>query len=1056
MYHSFQAKTASRLVALVAAVCLVPIGIVAQLATGSIQGLVSDKTGAIVPNATITVTNSSTGVSRTTVSNGDGLYDVPNLQPADYTVTVEAKDFSKQAVPNVGVVVGGQKTVNFALEPGEATENVTVSEATVNIDTVSSTVAPVVSQRTIVDLPLNGRDWGQLAVLQPGVDPVRTQPQVAVSNQRANRGVGNQLTIGGARPQSNNYRVDGTSINDYSNGGPGGVLGSNLGVDAIREFSVVTSNPTADYGKTSGGVVNAVTRSGTNNWHGTAYEFLRNSAFDARNEFDAPGQIAEFRRNQFGGSVGGPIVKDKTFFFANYEGLRQFQGANVASTVPSAAARQGNLVAGHVNVDPAVVPYLQFYPLPNSTVTGDTGTFLFNDPLTTDENYFTVKGDQVFSQKDTLSGTYFYDGGSIIAPDPFNVKVTGNYDRRQMAGLSETHIFSSSLLNTVRFGYSRVVSIAPTTISLVNPQAGNPALGFVPGLPVGLINIGGISNFQGGKGAVGEFDFHYNSYQVYDDVSWTKGKHTLQMGFAFERLQNNQLGTANPNGQYTFSSLANFLTNRPSTFNAPISSAISPKDLRQSVYGLYITDNYKILPNLTLNLGLRYEPASVPYVNGNQISNLRTLTAPQPVLGAPYFLNPTHLNFAPRVGFSWDPFKTGQTVIRAAYGIYDVLPLNYLFEGLSIFGAPFFQQGSVANLAPGTFPTGAFPLLKANNLRYSLNQFNPGRSYVQQWNLNIQQQLPGQTVFQMGYFGTAGVRLPYRIDDANTVQPTLVVNNNYFFPVPRGSGTRINPTVGQISALYFTGHSSYNALQVMLTKHLVKSISGNVSYTWGKSLDDGSSSTFGDTFANSISSLPLWAPPRRRGLSDFNIAQDFVANAVYNLPTFHGSAAWPINGWQIGGIVQVSTGLPFSALISGDALGLNSADPFDFPNRLTGSNCQGSPVNPQNRFHYIKTACFAFPTPGTMLGSSARNSITGPGLRNVDLTFMKNNMVKERLNIQFRTDLFNIFNFVNYATPLKASTQLFTQAGAPIASAGTLTQTSTSSRQIQFAVKLIF
>ena len=979
MYHLFQAKTANRLIALVAAVCLVPIGVVAQLATGSIQGLVSDKTGAVVPNANITATNSATGVSRTTVSNNDGLYNVPNLPPADYTVTVEAKDFSKQTVPNVGVVVGGQKTVNFTLELGQATENVTVTEGAVNIDTVSSTVAPVVSQRTIVDLPLNGRDWGQLAVLQPGVDPVRTQPQVAVSNQRANRGVGNQLTIGGARPQSNNYRVDGISINDYSNGGPGGVLGTNLGVDAIREFSVVTSNPTADYGKTSGGVVNAVTRSGSNDWHGTAYEFLRNSALDARNEFDAPGQIAEFRRNQFGGSVGGAIVKDRTFIFGNYEGLRQYQGANVSSVVPSAAAREGNLVAGHVNVDPAVAPYLQFYPLPNSTVTGDTGIFLFNDPLTSEENYFTVKGDQVFSQKDTLSGTYFYDGGSIIAPDPFNVKVTGNYDRRQMAGLSETHIFSPSLLNTVRFGYSRVVSIAPTTISLVNSQAGDTALGFVPGLPVGLINIGGISNFQGGAGAVGEFDFHYNSYQVYDDVSWTKGKHTIQMGFAFERLQNNQLGTANPNGQYTFSSLTNFLTNKPSTFNAPISSAISPKDLRQSVYGLYITDNYKILPTLTLNLGLRYEPASVPYVVGNQISNLRTLTAPKPVLGAPYFLNPTHLNFAPRVGFSWDPFKTGLTVIRAAYGIYDALPLNYLFEGLSIFGAPFFQQGSVANLPPGTFPTEAYPLLKANNLRYSLNQFNPGRSYVQQWNLNVQQQLPGETVFQMGYFGTAGVRLPYRIDDANTVQPSLVVNNNYFFPVPRGSGTRINPAVGQISALYFTGHSSYNALQVMLTKHLVKRYPGNVSYTWGKSMDDGSSSTFGDTFANSVSSLPLWAPPRRRALSDFNIAQNFVANVVYNLPTFHGAAAWPINGWQVGGIVQISTGLPFSPLISGDALGLNSADPFDFANRVYAGGCLDNPVNPQNRFHYIKTACFTFPTPGTELGDAGRNSIIGPG-----------------------------------------------------------------------------
>ncbi len=451
------------------------------------------------------------------------------------------------------------------------------------------------------------------------------------------------------------------------------------------------------------------------------------------------------------------------------------------------------------------------------------------------------------------------------------------------------------------------------------------------------------------------------------------------MGFSFERLQNNQLGTANPNGQYSFSSLANFLTDKPSTFNAPISSVISPKDLRQSVYGVYINDNFKVRPRLTLNLGLRYEPASVPYVVGNQISNLRVLTAPAPVIGAPYFQNSTLKDFAPRVGFSWDPFGDGKTVIRAAYGIYDNLPLNYLFEGISIFAAPFFQQGSVANLPPGSFPTGAYPLLKGNNLRYSLVQYNPSRSYVQQWNLNIQRQLPGETVFQIGYFGTHGVHLPYRIDDANTVQPTQVIGDNYYFPVPRGSGTRINPNVGQISALYFTGSSSYNALQVMLTKHLTKSFQGNISYTWGKSLDDGSSSTFGDTFANSISSLPLWAPTRRRGLSDFNIAQNFVGNLTYNLPTYNSAKAWIISGWQIGGIVQVSTGLPFSPLVSGDPLGLNSADPFDFANRLNTPGCSGNPVNPQNRFHYIKTQCFAFPNPGTVLGNAARNSIIGPG-----------------------------------------------------------------------------
>ena len=1053
--HAFQRKW-YRLAALIVVICVGSVGAVAQLATGSIQGLVSDQSGAVVPNASVTVTNAATALTRTAESNASGLYNFASLPPGTYTVAAEATGFAKQTFENVVLTVNAQQAVNFQLNPGSATQTVEVSGAAPQIDTVSSTVAPVINQQTIVQLPLNGRDWTQLAVLQPGVDPARTQPAVSVSNQRANRGVGNQLTISGARPQENNYRIDGISINDYSNGGPGGVTGTNLGVEAIQEFSVITSNPGADTGKTAGGVVNAVTRSGSNQWHGTGYEFLRNSAFDARNEFDKPGQIAEFRRNQFGGAIGGPIVTDKWFIFGNYEGLYQYQGANVSSIVPSAAARMGDLVAGPVTVSPLVQPYLKFYPLPNSTVTGDTGIFLFNDPLTAHENYFTIRSDYNIGPKDTLSGTYFYDNGTLVAPDPLDVKVTGNDDYRQMVGISETHVFNPSLLNTVRIGYSRVVSIAPTTISLINPAAGDTSLGFVPGLPVGLINIGGIANFQGGAGAVGEFSFHLNSYQVYDDISWTKGKHTIQMGFSFERLQNNQLGTANPNGQYSFSSLAAFLTNKPSTFNAPISNVISPKDLRQSVYGVYIQDNWRVRPRLTLNLGLRYEPASVPYVVGNQISNLRILTAPAPVIGAPYFQNNTLKDFAPRVGFAYDIFGDGKTVLRAAYGIYDSLPLNYLFEGISIFAAPFFQQGSVANLAPGTFPNGAYPLLNGNNLRYSLVQYNPSRSYVQQWNLNIQHQLTAETVFQIGYFGSHGVHLPYRVDDANTVFPTSVVGDNYYFPVPRGSGTRINPNVGQISALYFTNSSTYNALQLQLTKHFSKNFQGNASYTWGKSLDYGSSSTFGDTFANSISSLPLWAPPRRKGLSDFNIANNFVANALYNFPIFESKKAWIISSWQLSGIVQLSSGLPFSPLISGDPLGLNSADPFDFPNRLNTPGCQGNPVNPGNKTQYIKTQCFTFPNPGTMLGNAARNSIIGPGVKDVDLSLMKNNKITERLNAQFRVDLFNIFNFVNYATPLKASTQLFNQTGAPIASAGALTQTSTSSRQIQFAVKLIF
>lgn len=1054
----------------------------AQVSTGSILGAVTDPFGASVSGAKVTVTNTRTNIMRDVETNANGLFTVPNLQPGHYDVSVAAKGFDVEVASDVTLDVGAERSVNFTLKVGNITEKVVVTATVATVDLASSTVMPVVDDHTIVQLPLNGRDWAALANLQPGVAAVRSQSVVSISNQRANRGVGNQLTVSGARPQMNNYRVDGISINDYSNGGPGGVIGSNLGVDAIQEFSVVTGNATADYGKTAGGVVNAVTRTGGNQLHGDAYEFLRNSALDTRNEFDKPGAIAPFRRNLFGASAGGPIIRDRTFVFGDYECLRQFQSTNASSTVPSANARSGQLVNGSVIVDPNVVPYLQFYPLPNGAVTGDTGTFLFNDPAVVHENYFTVRADHKISSNDQLAGTYFFDSGSLTAPDPFNVKVSGNIDKRQMASINESHIFTPNLLNTVHLGYSRVVSDAPTTLNAILPAAAVVNLGFVPGLPVGLINIGGISNFAGGLHAVGEFLFHYNSYQAYEDIYWTHGKHSLKAGFSFERLQNNQNGTSNPNGQFNFGSLAGFLANQPTGFNAPIGQTTSPKDLRQSVFGGYITDDYHFAKNLTLNLGLRYELATVPTETAGRLSNLPTISSAVPNLGSPYFSNPTEKNFAPRVGFSWDPFNTGKTAVHGGYGIYDALPLNYLFEGLSIFAAPFFESGSVSSGLAGTFPNNAYPLLTPATFRYSYTTQNPKRSYVQQWSLNIQRELPGSMTAMVGYSGSRGIHFAYREDDINTVQPIAeLAGGVYEFPSLSNNlsksttNARINANVGQISAMLPIGASNYNSLQAGLTKRLTKQLQLQAAFTWAKSIDDGSSSTFGDTFANSVSSLPYFAKDRRIAVSDFNIGRNFVFNYLYLLPDVpksFGVAGWALDGWQYGGIFQVSSGLPITPLISGDPLGLRSSDTFDFPNR--DYTCD--PVKKQNKTQYINPACFSYPAESAnynpFLGNSGRNSIMGPGLQDFDISFVKNNPVKslgETFNIQFRAEIFNILNRVNYANPLKAATQLFSSAPAPttanptpsltgsaISSAGALTATATSSRQTQFALKIIF
>ena len=1067
--------------------CAVP-AVHAQVSTGTIAGTVTDLTGAVAANAPVMVTNIETGIVTRSTTSSAGFYSVPNLQTGTYTVSVTVSGFAPQEVQGIVLNVGAQQEANLQLKVGSAAEKIVVTAAPPAIDLVSSTTMPVVDERTIVTLPLNGRDWTQLANLQPGVAAVRTQSPVAVTNQRANRGVGNQLTVGGARPQQNNYRVDGISINDYSNGGPGGVIGSNLGVDAIQEFSVVTSNASADYGKTAGGIVNAVTRAGTNKLHGSVYEFLRNSALDARNEFDVPGKIAEFRRNQFGVSVGGPVIRDRTFLFGDYEGLRQYQGSNASSIVPTALARTGQLVSGTVTVDPAVKPFLALYPLPTpgQPVNGDTGTFLFNDPFVSHEDFFTIRGDHKIAENDSLTATYFFDSGNLTSPDPFNVRLTGNLAKRQLATVGESHVFTPSLLNSVKVGYSRVFSDAPTTLAAINPLAADLSLGFVPGLPVGLINInGGISNFQGGLHATGEFVFTFDSYQVYDDVYLTKGKHAIKIGFAFERLQNNQLGTSNPNGQYVFGSLANFLTNRPTSFNAPLAQGVSPRDLRQSVFGGYINDNYRIATNLTLNLGVRYEPATVPTESANRLANLISLTDISPRLGSPYFNNPSFKNIAPRVGLAWAPFGGEKTSVHAGYGIYDALMLNYLFEGLSIFTAPYLSLGNISYAtaqSQGRFPIAAYNSIlgaPGASLRYSHTDLNPKRSYVQQYSLNVQQQLPYDMIFEIGYAGSRGTHLPYRIDDVNTVQP-IVSNGSYLFNGPNGtaspssaalSAAKLNPNVGQISAVFMTGYSHYNSLQTSLTKSFTHRTQLQVSYTWSKSIDDGSSSTFGDTFQNSVSSLPLWAPDRRRAISDFNVAQNLVANFLVelpNVPPVIERSGILINGWEWGGIVQASTGEPLTPLIGGDPLNLHSNDPFAFPDRLTGPGCNGNPVNHNitafNR-QYINTACFAFPsfdrTTGlTHLGTAGRNSIIGPRYVDADTSLIKNTKIpriSETFNLQFRAELFNIFNHPNYGTLPKSNTFVFNQNGTAANSPGVLVgPTAGSSRQAQFALKAIF
>ncbi len=1085
------------LILILSVVSLLPIR--AQESGGTILGVLTDPSGAAVGNANVTIKNVATGVERSVPTNDDGVYVAPNLVPGGYEVRIDAAGFSSTVVSDIVLTVGERREINVSLKVGQASDKVTVVGSEISdVQLVSSAVGNVVDSHTVVELPLNGRDWTSLTLLEPGVAQVRTQKALGIGNDRANRGLGVDITIGGNRPQGNNYRLDGVSINDQTSGAPGSIQGSVLGVDAVQEFSVVTSNAPADFGKTSGGVINAASRSGTNSFHGTVYEFLRNDKFDARNFF-APATKPPLRRNQFGGSAGGPVIKDRTFFFADYEGVRQVIGNPSGRViVPSQSAAQ---VAA---TNSAILPYLALYPkpdpatiVPNPNPLLETGTFTFVSKTVTNEDFFTGRIDHKISASDSLFGTYVFDKGNNANPDALDLNNIGTFSRRHTAAIEESHVFTPTLVNTARFGFNRTVSLAPTTLGLINTAAGNTSLGFIPGRAVGLINVSGIANFTGGPHGVGEFDFHYNSFQVYDDLFWTRGKHSLKFGFYAERIQSNQLGGANPSGQFFFGSQSAFLSDQaPTSFNGPLGNGITPRDLRQTIYSGYVQDDYKIRRNLTLNLGLRYEMSTVPTETANRLStlvNLRTDTAPK--LGSPYFSNPTLHNFAPRVGFAWDPFGTGKTSIRGAFGMYDVLPLPYEFELLSLFSTPFFEAATIRPplLAAGDFPTNAF--VKANNfvatnpnpnkvLRNGYIEPNPNRSYVLQWTLNVQRELFRDFTVTAGYIGSHGVHQPFHADDVNDFLP-ISTSAGFLWPNAANAAQQVatNPNVAQISSLMWATSSLYNGLTLSAIKRLSHGFQIQGSYTFSRSIDDSSSGIAGDTFGNSVSSLFWFNPKLRRGLSDFNVSQLAAINAIWLVPgprSWSTVPKWFASGWQLGGIYTVGSGLPFTPTIGGNPLGVNSpaGENFDFPNVVPGCNpVNGNFKSTSGGPHYLNASCFALPTapglaagmctpfaavPGTcanLLGNSGRNTVIGPGLQDLDFSLFKNNpihRVSETFNVQFRWEVFNIANHANFNPPLPGNRQIFNGAGASLGSAGLLNATSTSSRQMQFALKLIW
>ena len=1056
----------------------------AQVTGGTILGTVRDPSGAVVPHASISVKNVETGALRRTLTDSAGAYQIPALPADTYDVEASSKGFKTDVSPGISVTVGAAAEVNFVLTVGSVQERVQITAAPPQLNTTNASMGGLVGGTAVRELPLNGRDWLQLVTLQAGVvGGIGQQSAADFTNSRAARGNGLSLIISGNRPTGNVFLVEGLVVNDFANASPGSGLNVNLGVEAIREFRVLTNEYTAQYGRATGGVVTAVYKSGTNQFHGGVFEFLRNSALDARNFFDD--QRPGFQRNQFGGSAGGPIRKNKAFIFGDYEELREVKGIPHNSDTLSDNARNGILCANPPTCTSAVTvpiassirPYLAFFPLRNGPTTGDTAKFKFAGKRVGVERNAVGKFDQNFSDRTTLAASYQFDNTSESQPEPYNQKLVGSPSRHQNAILTLQHSFSATLLNTARMGVSRTHATDALDISAINPIAADTSLGFQPGVPAGIISVSGLTGTQGGLGSSGSDVLNYTSFQWGDDLSWIKGQNSFKFGGRVERVRYNKNSLVGaPIGEFDFDAISDprpgksgFLQGTPSLFRTDVPGTDDIRGLRTTYSGLYFEDGIAVRPNLKVNVGVRYEHVSPITEQFGRVAVLPTLEAATPRTGGAYF-NTNTKNFAPRVGIAWDPTGGGKTSLRAGFGMYDVLPFPYILENRTN-SFPFFEEGTVNSPPASSFPTGGLALIIPSSLRASFVQPSPSRAYYMQWNFTIQRQLTANAALTAGYVGSRANHLPRSIEDANQVPPskvTVAPDGHLLFPFARNSQQiqRINPNFSRIATTVWDDFSTYHGLVVDFNKRFSRGFNLRAAYTWSKSIDQGSN-TFSDNESTNTSGSPYaFFPGLQKGPSDFDISHRFVVNYTWNLPTpgsLSGVSRALLGGWELGGIFTAQTGPPFTVTLKNDQaqtgdsrVGSSSGGQRPDFNPLPG--CSVNAINPGNPSNYIKLGllgspnCFSFPAPDE-LGNLGRNTLRAPGLEEYDFSLFKNwPLRQERMRLQFRAEFFNLFNHANFQEP---KVKIFDGKGSVNPSANQLTTpTLTTEREIQFGLKL--
>jgi hypothetical protein len=1023
----------------------------AQVSTVTLQGTVKDQTGAALPGATVTVVHTGTGASRTLVTDAGGRYVAAQLAIGGYDLRGELQGFRTEVRRGITLTVGVQAVVDLVLSVGSLQEVIEVTGEAPRVQTTSSTVSGLVDSKTMRELPLNGRNFVQLATLQVGVvNSDRVRGGFPLSS-----GTGMKFNVNGARDNSNSFLLDGQDIQDVFNSTPASGGGETLGVDTLAEFEVKTANFSAEYGKAAGAVINAVTKSGANSVHGSAFEFLRNDRLDAANFFDNAfgNPKPAFSRNQFGATMGGAVVRNRTFYFGGYEGIREARGFTRQFIGPSNDARQGRLrnpSTGRMEqlaISPAVQPYLDLLFLtPNGRDFGDGRAERIETRTTVkDDDFFVVKVDQRLSGSNAFFVRYSFDDGRLNTPGgPVFGRATPT--RNQFFAIQQNTTLSRAVVATFRFGVNRS-TIAERDVPLVQIPEN---LFFVPSsrLP-GILTVSGWT--APGNSNLAPRQFAQSVYELGNTTVVSPGAHLIKFGGSVQRYQAFfDQSTARP-GVFSFSSIRNFLEGRAASFQGPNEPIDTVRDMRQDLFGFFVQDDIRARPRFTLNLGLRYEFITVPTEVHGKIANLRSMDAAKVTVGEPFFNNPSLQNVAPRAGFAWDVLGDSKLSLRSGFGVFHSEILPNVYRQISLSNAPF--SGNRFQLNP-PFPGAQATAPPQQSGNASSFPFDPKQPVAYQWNLTVQRQLPAGIVTSVGYVGTRGVHLPWGISgqDRNLAVPTIVDGRKFFAP----NSPRANPAFAVLTTVRFDANSFYNGFQFGVRRQSVKGLQFQTSYTFSKSIDEASGifGAAGD-FAGSPSPPDPLDPRSERGPSAFDARHTFVTNLLYPLPIHIGSSrglALLLDGWQLNGIVNLSSGLPFTVLVDGPSdRDRDLAQTAIRPDLVPGRSDNPIVGDPQRWFD---PTAFALPPPG-YYGTLGRNTLRADSFQNLDMGLQKNFVARAGFTMQFRTEVFNVLNHANFQIP--AVTTIFvSDSPTPVANAGQVTSTANPARQIQLSLKLIW